>query len=136
MDTDAEIEARTGCTVADLFARDGEAAFRQLEAEICLDVSSRDQMVVAVGGGALLNPHIYEAFAAQSLLICLTCDLDEIIRRVGDNPSRPLFASDPDRLGALLASRADHYARFPIHINTTHLSPEQVAQKVIDRWHS
>lgn len=136
IDTDTEIEARAGCTVAEIFTRSGESAFRQIEAEVCLDISKRDQAVVSVGGGALLNPHLYEAFAARSLMICLTCDLDEIMRRVGDSLSRPLYATNRDQLSALLASRADHYARFPVQIDTTHLSPEQAAQKVIERWHS
>jgi shikimate kinase len=133
VDTDIEIISRAGLSIAEIFTQQGEPAFRQLEAEVCLSIAAQSGQVVATGGGALLNSCVYESFAA-SLIICLTCDLDEIIRRVGDTPSRPLFVADRERLGRLLASRADYYARFPHQIDTTFLSPQQAAQEVIYLW--
>lgn len=134
VDTDSLIQAQAGQSIAEIFAEGGEPAFRQLEARVCLSVAAQSGQVIAPGGGAMLNAAVYEAFAATSLMICLTCDLDEIIRRVGDAPARPLFVADRERLGRLFASRADHYSRFPYHIDTTLLSPEQVAQEVIGLW--
>jgi shikimate kinase len=134
MDTDDVITARDGRTIAEIFEQDGEAAFRQLESIACRDMAALCHQVVATGGGALLDPRVYAAFAARGLVICLTCDLDEIIRRVGDDPARPLFAPDRDRLAHLLAARAEHYARLPHHVDTTHLSPAQAAEEVIRVW--
>jgi shikimate kinase len=134
VDTDDVIIARAGRTIAEIFEQDGEATFRQLEVAACYDMAALSHQVIATGGGALLDPRVHEAFAAGGLVICLTCDLDEIIRRVGDDPTRPLFAPDRDRLASLLAERADHYARLPHHIDTTRLSPAQAAEEVIHVW--
>ena len=134
VDTDAVIEARAGRTIADIFAQDGEPAFRALEAAVCLDVAAGRGQVIAAGGGALLNPAVFDALAASSLLIGLTCDLDEILRRVGDDPARPLFAGERDRLERLLADRAACYARVPHQIDTTCLSPHDVAEEIIRLW--
>jgi shikimate kinase len=134
VDTDVIIEARSGRTIADIFAQSGEAAFRQLEAEVCPQMAALCHQVIAVGGGALLNPAICECVKAHSLLVTLTCDLDEIIRRVGDAPARPLYAPDREHLTRLLASRADHYASLPHHIDTTHQTPEQTAEEVFRLW--
>jgi shikimate kinase len=134
VDTDAVIENRYGRTITQIFEQDGEAAFRQLEAAICPEMAALCHQVIAVGGGALLNPSIRAYIEARSLLICLTCDLDEIMRRVGDDPSRPLFAPDREALARLLASRAGHYASLPHQIDTTHWTPEQTAEEVIRLW--
>jgi shikimate kinase len=136
IDTDDQIIARAGKSIADIFAQDGETVFRQIEADVCQALAAGTNHVIATGGGALLNPHTYEAFAATSLVICLTCNLDTIIQRVGDMPGRPLFAPDRERLATLLESRVDHYGRIPHQINTTTLNPEQVAQEVIRLWQS
>lgn len=134
VDTDLIIEARGGRTIAEIFAQDGESAFRQLEAEVCPEMAALCHQVIAVGGGALLNPVIRDCVEAHSLLITLTCDLDEIVRRVGDAPARPLYTPDRERLARLLAERADHYASLPYHIDTTSLIPEQVAEEVFRLW--
>jgi shikimate kinase len=134
VDTDAVIEARSGRTIAQIFAADGEAAFRALEAVVCPEMAAIVHQVVAVGGGALLNPAIRDGVEAQSLVVGLTCDLDEIIRRVGDDPARPLFVPDRAALERLLAARAAHYASLPHSIDTTHRTPEQTAEEVIRLW--
>jgi shikimate kinase len=134
VDTDAEIEAQAGCSIADIFAQGGETAFRQIEAEVCLHVASQSGQVLATGGGALLNAHVYETFAANSLIICLTCDLDEIIRRVGVDSTRPLFAAERDRLARLLAERSGLYNRLPYQLDTTYRDPAQVVKEVINLW--
>lgn len=134
VDTDTVIEAQAGRSIADLFAQEGETGFRQREARVCLSVAALSGQVIATGGGALMNAQVYEAFAARSLLIGLTCDLEEIIRRVGDDPARPLFVGDRELLARLLASRTEHYNRLPYHVDTTRLNPQQVVQEVIQLW--
>jgi shikimate kinase len=134
VDTDTVIEERAGKTIAALFDEDGEAAFRQIEQIACCDTAAHGHRVIAVGGGALLNPQTRAIFEARGLIVCLDCDLDEIIRRVGDSPSRPLYNSDHGRLAQLWESRAAHYASFSLHIDTTTLSPEQAAEEVIRLW--
>ncbi len=135
VDTDPVIVMQAGCTIPELFAREGEAGFRQREAAVCLEIAAQTGQVVSTGGGALLNAQVYDAFAAHGLLIGLTCDLSEIIRRIGGDTTRPLFNGDPERLARLFASRTEHYNRLPNHIDTTRLTPQQVAQEVIRLWH-
>ncbi|MBN1680786.1 MAG: shikimate kinase [Anaerolineae bacterium] len=134
VDTDDVIMTRAGCSVAQIFAQYGEAAFRQLEADVCRDLAAQRGYVIATGGGALLDPAVVEAFAAASLIVCLQCTLDEILRRVGDDPSRPLFSPDRERLARLLAERAALYDGLPHQIDTTGLSPEQAVEEVIRLW--
>ena len=132
VDTDEVIVERAGKAISEIFAQEGEPAFRKLEAEVCLEIGGGSGQVIGLGGGALLNEKVREAYVARNLVICLTCDLDEIVRRVGDDPSRPLFVAD--RVAALLASRAEHYNSLPHCIDTTPLSPEQVVEEVVRLW--
>jgi shikimate kinase len=134
VETDAQIEAQAGQRIADIFAQHGEPVFRQMEAEICQRAAAGRDQVIATGGGALLNPVTREAFIASSLVICLTCDLDEIIRRVGDDPTRPLFAPDRERLEQLLASRADLYNSLPYQIDTTNRDPAEIVEEILCLW--
>jgi shikimate kinase len=136
IDTDEVIVERAGRPIAEIFAQDGEQAFRQLEADVCLEVGGGGGQVIALGGGALLNVRTREMVNARCLIVCLFCDLDEIVRRVadasGNDPTRPLFARD--RVASLLASRSEHYASLPYHIDTTEMLPQQVAEEVIRLW--
>ncbi|MBN1564793.1 MAG: shikimate kinase [Anaerolineae bacterium] len=134
VDTDTIIEARAGKIIADIFAQDGEPAFRALEAVVCTDMAALCHQVIAVGGGALINPAVQATFEAHDLVVCLTCDLDVIIQRVGDDPTRPLFSVDREKLSTLLESRAAHYASLPHHVDTTELSPEAAAEEIIQLW--
>jgi len=134
VDTDAEIERRAGRSIAQIFAQDGERTFRRLEAEVCRAVAAQRGQVIAVGGGALLDNSTRHAFAQTGLIVCLTCTLDESLRRVGDDATRPLFSTDRARLAALYAARAAHYASLPHTIDTTACTPAGVAGEVIRLW--
>ncbi len=134
LDTDAAIEARAGRSIAAIFADEGEAAFRALEAQVCGEAAALCHQVIALGGGALLDDDTRQAVERQSLIICLTCDLETIRARVGQDPTRPLFSGDPARLAALWEARAAHYASLPEHVDTTRLTPQQAADAVLERW--
>ncbi len=134
VDTDPEVEKRAGRSVANIFATSGEAAFRKLEAEVCQQLATVRGQVIATGGGALLDPASRQALEANGLVICLTCDLDEITQRIGSGASRPLYADDRARLEELLAQRASLYDSLPYHVDTTHRRPEQVAEEIVELW--
>ena len=136
VDVDDVIEARAGCSIAAIFATEGEATFRQLEAEVCRELAARPQHVIATGGGALLDPTTRAAFEAHSLLVCLRADLDTIMQRVGNDPGRPLFAANQTQLARLLAARAPVYDSLPHQIDTTHRTPQQVAEEIVALWHT
>jgi shikimate kinase/3-dehydroquinate synthase len=133
VDMDAEIEARAGKPIPRIFAGDGEAAFRRMEAALCEELSAREGLVIATGGGALVNPISRERMMESGTVVCLTCAPEEILRRVGSNAGRPLLDVTDSRaeIERLLEARREPYAAIPWQIDTTGLSVEEVADQVI-----
>jgi shikimate kinase len=134
VDTDAVIVDQAGRSIAQIFADDGEAGFRQFEAAACRDAVAGCHCVIAVGGGALIDSAVRDMVTTQAVVINLRCDLDTIIGRVGHDPSRPLFSTERERLANLLVSRAAQYDSLPFQIDTTRLGPHAVAEEVIRLW--
>jgi shikimate kinase len=134
VDADALIEGRAGKTIAEIFAADGEPAFRALEAKVCRELARQPDLVIALGGGALIDTETRAVFESTSLLVCLQASLDEIIRRVGNDPSRPLFSVDREKTQRLLDSRAEMYDSIPYQFQTDGLSTEQVADQIVELW--
>jgi shikimate kinase len=116
VDVDAAVEERCGLSVAELFARDGEAAFRRLEAQLLAEsLAAEDHAVVAVGGGAVLEPVNRARIAASGTVVWLRARPATLAARVTDGAERPLLqGAGPhavtDRLDALLEQRAPLYA--------------------------
>jgi shikimate kinase len=135
IDTDAEIEARAGRSIASIFEEGGETSFRGIEQMVCLDAAAGRDQVIATGGGALLNERTRAALEATSLIVCLRAELYDIILRVGDDPTRPLFSGESRSLRRLYRKRLPLYNSLPHQINTTEKTPEEVAEEVIELWH-
>ena len=142
VDMDVEIEARAGKTLSAIFAEEGEPAFRQMEADLCRELSARQASapapVIATGGGALVND-LYGAqnrrrMMAPGPVFCLTADIDTILQRLAQAEDRPLLDVDDRRTEAedLLARRHEAYAALPRQIDTTDRSLEQIVDRVID----
>jgi shikimate kinase/3-dehydroquinate synthase len=134
VDMDAEIETRAGKSIPRIFAEDGEAAFRRMESALCEELSAQQGLVIATGGGALVDPTNRARMIESGTVVCLTCDVDEILRRVSDNSDRPLLdVADPcAEIERLLEARREAYAAIPWQIDTTELSVEEVAAQVIE----
>jgi len=131
VDMDAVIETREGQSVRAIFETRGEACFRAIESALCAELGAREGLVIATGGGALINPGNRACFA-DALIVCLDATVDEILARVGHMRDRPLLAGDPrERIEALLAARQKAYAEIPLHVDTTGHSVQQVAEQVI-----
>ncbi|MEA3342304.1 MAG: shikimate kinase, partial [Chloroflexota bacterium] len=133
VDMDAEIEARAGKSISRIFAEDGEATFRQAESTLCAELSGERSLVIATGGGTLVDPANRSLMAASGAVICLNAAPDEILRRVDGNLERPLLdVADPRaEIEQLLATRREAYANIPWQIDTTELSIEAAAGQVI-----
>ena len=133
-DLDALMVERTGRTIADIFANDGEAAFRQLEAEVLRAAAERaDGPIVATGGGVPTIAANREAMAAHGWVICLEASPETVYRRLRDTVEiRPLLqAADPlEHIRALKATRQPAYALAHWTVHTDRLAPEQVAEEV------
>lgn len=133
VDMDAAIERTAGKPVSAIFAQDGEATFRRLEAELCRELAGERNLVIATGGGALLSTGNREALARNGLLICLHAPAEILLERLSEATDRPLLAGSDrrQRVETLLAQRAAAYAALPHQIDTAGLSVEQVAERVI-----
>ncbi len=133
LDMDDLIAQRAGVAVPEIFARYGEEAFRRYERALCAELGARDGLVIATGGGTLVEAGNREALAANGLLVCLDCELDELLRRLEGVSDRPmLWGDDPgQRLCDLLRARRPAYAQIPYHLDGTSCSPAQVAQQII-----
>ena len=100
---DDEIEARAGITIPEIFARGGEAAFRDIESRVVADVCREKGMVIATGGGAILRDENVRAMRQNGRVILLTRDLDAL-----PTDGRPLSKS-PEALRAMWIEREPKY---------------------------
>lgn len=132
-DLDREIEACSNQTIANIFAQSGEASFRQLETDQLQRFLEKDEFVLALGGGSLLSEPNRLAALNAGCVINLSADRETLSQRVSRNAgSRPLLKDDPlCQLESLLLARADHYASFPIQIDTSSSPPTDVAWKIM-----
>jgi shikimate kinase/3-dehydroquinate synthase len=133
VDMDDVIVSRAAKTIPRIFAEHGESAFRAMESDVCADLSAHEDLVIATGGGALVDPDNRRVMMRSGTVVCLTADPDEILRRVGGDDNRPLLnVPDPRaRVAELLAARRAAYQTIPWQIDTTGLSVEEVAEQVI-----
>jgi shikimate kinase len=135
LDSDAVIEARTGTTIAKLFAERGETTFRALEAEAIRDHARTEHVVLALGGGAIEaeNTRLALAELDEACIVFLDAPLEVMVARCLAQPDaaeRPVLA-DRERLATRLAQRLPHYRRAHLTIATSDLSPENVADRIL-----
>ncbi|HEU0014415.1 MAG TPA: shikimate kinase [Longimicrobium sp.] len=136
VDLDRAIERAEGRPIPRIFAEDGEAAFRALEARETARLADRTRMVLAPGGGWVTNPALPASLGPGTLVVWLRVSAAEAARRAAGEPgSRPLLAGgDPvARLEALLAEREPLYARAAaLRIDTDGRTPQQVADEIMN----
>ena len=133
VDMDAVIEERAGKKISAIFAEEGEPHFRKLEHELALELSNQSDLVIATGGGIVLNPDNIAAFEKTGVVICLHAEPDMILHRVSKHTHRPLLQND-DKTAAireLLAKRKPLYDAISLSIETTHQTPQETAQEVV-----
>jgi len=132
VDLDAAIERRAGKSVPRIFAEEGEAAFRALEAEIGAEVLGAAPAVVAPGGGFLASEGARRLARASGLVVYLETDAAEAARRLGGAAGRPLLEGDPERnMTLLLEARGPLYRESECAVETTGAAPEAVARSVV-----
>lgn len=136
VDTDAVIEERHG-PIPDIFAEQGEDAFRDLERQVAAELARRSHLVISTGGRMLLDPVNAEALSSTGTVVCLTATAEEILARVTeqqarDGVERPMLGDDPaGRIGVLMAERADGYGRYR-QLSTSGRPPEDVVDELLD----
>lgn len=123
VDVDDEIERRSGRRISDIFAQDGEAAFRALEKSELERVASAHGQVVALGGGALLDQDSRRIAETTGRVVFIECDDETLLRRVAASDARPLLSGDAaERMRGLLAARREHYASFKERIKVPEIA--------------
>jgi shikimate kinase/3-dehydroquinate synthase len=132
IDTDTLIEGRAGRPVSEIFAEEGEEAFRRLEADVVAAASAQDGVVIATGGGVVLNRENMARLRRTGVIVALRADPEAILARVGAGCDRPLLGTDPGaRVRRLLEERDDLYQDADLTLDTTVLSVEDVSSRVV-----
>lgn len=132
LDLDDEIERRAGCTVREIFERQGEPAFRRLELEALREVSARDEAVVATGGGTMASQAGSQVIRGAGLSVWLNPAFSTLTRRIGafGKEDRPLFRDEAQVL-ALYRERLPAYRSADLTVDVGAAeAPEEVAARI------
>ncbi|SBO44797.1 shikimate kinase [Cyanobium sp. NIES-981] len=133
VDADTVLEQAAGCGIAEIFAQDGEARFRELETAVLGQISGWHSLVVATGGGVVTRPRNW-GHLHQGVVVWLDAPPELLLHRLRHDPTpRPLLA-DPDpaaRLEELLQVRRPLYSQADLRILQNGAPPEAVAAEVI-----
>lgn len=136
IDLDAEIVAEAGLSINEIFARDGEQAFRLLEsAQLKRILDKKQRCVIATGGGAVINQQNREMMRERGVTVNLKVTLEQVLKRLHGCSDRPLLAGEkvPERVSALMEGREQFYADADIRIDTDRKSVEDVAALILCR---
>ena len=134
VDSDAEIEARTGADIPWIFEIEGESGFRDRETKVIEDISSRDTVVMATGGGAILRGENRSVLSKRGFVVYLEATLREQIRRTSTDQQRPLLAGQDRRrvLTELMATREPLYKEIAdLTLPTTKRNARQLAEQIV-----
>ncbi len=133
IDTDSEIERLTGKTVARIFSEDGEMRFRSEENLLCRKLAEPQGLVVATGGGTVLNPENVAHLKAGGVLIGLTASPEVILGRVASKGNRPLLRGPNKRarIEELMRARAGVYDVAEFTVDTGSSSPDRTVQSIV-----
>jgi shikimate kinase len=132
VDMDSIIEERAGRRISDIFATDGEPAFRAMERALVQELSSESGLIVSTGGGVVLNPDNLADFEKSGLVVCLTASPETIFQRLEKDTTRPLLSGDKkNQIGALLEKRRPLYDAIAHQIDGDRFGPEERANAIL-----
>ncbi|MBU2496080.1 MAG: shikimate kinase [Candidatus Omnitrophota bacterium] len=152
IDTDSIVEERAGQPIKEIFQLQGEPFFRSLEKKVVAEIARKDGVVIAVGGGAILDPENRRNLKKNGIVIFLMVSPDWVRKRVAGDGSRPLL-NVPNNVGArliapagrmnptptkkiiknLLSQRLPLYRKADICVDTDGKTPRAVAQEIIEK---
>jgi 3-dehydroquinate synthase len=142
IDLDRLIESQAGISIPQIMEQQGEAAFRELETTALNSLTPTPlplgdghrvrESVIALGGGALLRDENRAVAEASGKVVLLTAEMETLLERLSADPEkRPLLAGDlREKLTALLETRKEHYASFPLQLRVDGKSAEQIARQI------
>jgi shikimate kinase len=136
VDSDEEVERRTGVDVPFIFEKEGEEGFRKREAQAVNDLSKRDGIVLATGGGVVVDPQNRNHLGARGFVVYLHTSVDQQLSRTRRGRERPLLANDDPRtvLESLMASRDPLYREIAdLTVETDGRKVNAVANEILDK---
>lgn len=133
IDLDDLIEIKEKRKISDIFAKDSEAYFRKVEKQTLIEISEKQKVIAACGGGIVIDPENIKVMKKTGKIICLTAKPEVILKRTKGYLHRPLLNVDnpKQKIEELLEKRAQFYALADVVIDTSELSIEQTADEVI-----
>lgn len=136
IDMDDLIESRQGMPISQIFAKQGELAFRVIERNLVRELAPPQGRVIATGGGVVLDSENVRDFQAGGLVVCLKAEPKIIFQRVASNRRRPLLDTpDPlQRIVDLLDHRRPFYEAIPVSIDTSSGSLTQIVCEIADLY--
>ena len=137
LDTDDEVAARTGCSIAEFWGERGEQAFRDMETAAVRRLAAGPPGVVATGGGAVLNPANLAEMTSSGAVVWLIAPARILSERVRDGSGRPLLETDgsASRLNEILSERGGIYeSAADVVVDTSEFGVEGVADRIEEWW--
>ncbi|QIK36681.1 shikimate kinase AroK [Caldichromatium japonicum] len=138
-DSDQEIQRRTGVDIPTIFEYEGEEGFRARERQVISELVAEERIVLATGGGAVLNPDNRRDLAARGVVIYLYCSPDQQYARTVRDRNRPLLETDDplQRLRALMAERDPLYRQIAdLVVSTEKRGTSSVVKEICRRLKS
>ncbi|HZK11322.1 MAG TPA: shikimate kinase [Atribacterota bacterium] len=134
IDMDQIIEERQGMSISDIFDRYGESYFRKQENKLLKELSSKENMVIATGGGALLPSDNARILGQMGEIICLYADPRTIYDRLKRKNDRPLLKGENilNKINLLLEERKKIYDKIKCKVDTTNFTVQEVVDKIIN----
>lgn len=136
LDTDDLIEQRAGMSISEIFAREGEPAFRDREARLVGELAAMNRCVISTGGGLPTVEGNLDNLKTHALVVCLWTTPERIFERVRSQSHRPLLqVADPlARIRELLEARRPFYRQADVLVGTDRRSAREVAQQVVTQF--
>ena len=132
VDVDKIIEAKEGLSINSIFKSKSESYFRKIENDITLSELKKESTVIALGGGAFLNKNIRNEILKNHFSFWLNCDSETIIKRIKNNPKRPLAYNLTNlELVNLIKKRSNTYSKASFNVNCSNLTKKQIINKII-----
>ena len=133
VDTDLVIGEVTNLSVKEIFRRHGETRFRSEERIVVARLSQKEQLVIATGGGTVVDPRNLEALAKNGIIVGLHATVDTILSRVGQKNERPLLKGTKETIEKLWTERQECYAQADFTIDTSRKNIDEVVSEILAR---
>jgi len=135
LDSDILIQEKKKCTIPEIFAKNGEAYFRECERSVLIEVAKLKKVVLATGGGLPIGEKNWEILHRDFFTIYLKANFNELFLRINGDPIRPMLQKYPshEQLKELYLNRLSWYEKAHVIIDTTQKKLERIIGEIIER---